>query len=167
MVTELPHPVARPLSTVFTTRATVTVAVPDTPPPVGLPMTAGKAMQVVLAVIVAVPFATAVTSPDVLTVAMLESDDDQAKVLPGPSGVVAVNCTVSPTDTSVLLEGVTVTVSRAISGETSSVGTSSPQHRFTPTRIAPTRARFTAQSVSTERTRCIRRIFRSEVRTRM
>ncbi len=31
--------------------------------------------------IVAVPFATAVTSPDVLTVAMLESDDDQVKAV--------------------------------------------------------------------------------------
>jgi hypothetical protein len=67
------------------------------------------------AVMVADPFASAVTRPDELTVAMLSSDDDQANILPtivlsSASHALAVSCTVSPNETRVSLAGVTSTV---------------------------------------------------------
>lgn len=83
--------------------ATVIAAVPDTVPDV--------------AVTVAEPLATAVTSPDALAVATPEADEVQvnvvpAIVLPFASLPVAVSCCVAPMAVSVTGVGVTVTVVR-------------------------------------------------------
>ncbi len=80
------------------TGASVTTAVPDFPS--------------LEAVIVAVPTATAVTSPDALTVARVASDVDQLNVrpvsaVPAASASAALNCCVAPT-TTVGAAGVTV-----------------------------------------------------------
>ena len=71
-------------------------------------------MPPVVAVIVSDPFATAVTRPDELTVAMLASDEDQVNVLseivfPLASRALAVSWTVSPRETSVAVLCVTAT----------------------------------------------------------
>jgi hypothetical protein len=71
-----------------------------------------------VAVIVTDPFATAVTSPDELTIARLSSDDDQVNVLPEivspfASSAVAASWTVSPRDPSVAEAGVTTTETTA------------------------------------------------------
>jgi len=67
-----------------------------------------------VAVIVAVPLATAVTSPADDTVAIVVSEVDQVAVAPGiavppASFTVAVNVTVSPTEDRVLVLGDTST----------------------------------------------------------
>ena len=89
------------------TCSTVIVAVDDTPS--------------TAAVIVAMPFARAVTRPAASTDAIASSDDDQANVLsemafPFPSRAVAVSTTCSLTDASVVSPGETVT-EEAGSGE--------------------------------------------------
>ena len=68
----------------------------------------------VVAEMVACPSATDVTSPDALVVAQFSSDEDQLTVLPEisfpfASYALAANCTVSPTDTSDAVAGVTTT----------------------------------------------------------
>ena len=80
-------------------------------------MTAAAALaEPEVAVIVAVPSATAVTRPVVdETVAMVVSEEDHATVapeiaVPPASFTVAVNVTVSPTDARVLVLGDTSTV---------------------------------------------------------
>ena len=68
----------------------------------------------VVAAMVADPFAMAVTRPEALTVAMFASDDDQVNVLPEiavpfASCALGVSWTVSPSETSVAVLGVTAT----------------------------------------------------------
>jgi hypothetical protein len=78
------------------------------------------------------PFATADTSPPVLTVAIFPSDDDKVNVLPEivfplASRALAVSCTVSPREESMGFSGVTTT--EATAGGPFSVGVSLPQAR--------------------------------------
>jgi hypothetical protein len=97
---ELSETVVGATLTLATACATVTTAAPEREP--------------VVAVIVLVPFATAVTSPALLTVAVAAADVAHVKavpltVLPPASRAVAVNCTVEPSEVSVDGVGVTVT----------------------------------------------------------
>src|ERR1019366_9134556 len=103
-----------PMTNVAVAGVTVTVAT-------GIGLTVMVAVPVfvsLVAVIVAVPGATAVTSPLVLTVALVASDVPHVtvrpeSVLPLASSVVAVSCCVAPM-TNVAVAGVTVTVATGI-----------------------------------------------------
>src|SRR6266545_4786874 len=99
-------------TTDVTTWLTVSVAAPETPP--------------VVAVIVAGPFASAVTSPLGSTVAIRPSDDVQAKLCPGmtvppASFATALNRCVSPSAVSVAVAGVTSTDAIACATESVAV----------------------------------------------
>src|SRR6266511_2528064 len=104
--------VAVPATPAVTTWLTVSVAAPETPP--------------VVAVIVAGPFASAVTSPLGSTVAIRPSDDVQAKLCPGmtvppASFATALNRCVSPSAVSVAVAGVTSTDAIACATESVAV----------------------------------------------